>query len=319
MSDTPETIPLPPLPLRDKRGHKGTFGTVAIVGGCAHADTRMIGGPALSALGAFRAGAGLVKLAVPEPIMNAAITIAPSATGAPVPVDADGMIIAHEAARVIDSLVGSSECLAIGPGLGSGEGPRAAAFRAINQEQTPVIVDADALNALAELPEMHRDFRAMAILTPHPGEFRRLARSMGLSEVITNDDSRARGAEALARTLACVVVLKGAGTVVSDGQRTWINTTGNPALATAGTGDVLTGLIAALVAQFHKRPLPAGSRTVTSEARGGLSLFDCARLGVAAHGIAADDWVTDRGADFGMLASELADRLPRALARLRGV
>jgi NAD(P)H-hydrate epimerase len=315
----PDGIPLPPLPVRDPRGHKGTFGTVAIVGGCALAETRMIGGPALSALAAFRAGAGLVKLAVPEPVMNAAITLAPSATGAPLPVDESGAIIAHETSRVIDRLVASSECLAIGPGLGRGEGPIAASFRAINQEQTPVVVDADAINALAELPEMHRDFRAMAILTPHPGEFRRLAKSMGLSDDLATDDARMSAAESLARTLGCVVVLKGAGTVVSDGQRTWVNSTGNAALATAGTGDVLTGLIAALVAQFHKRPLPAGSRTITSEARGGLSLFDCARLGVAAHGIAAEDWARDRGADFGMLASELADGLPPALARLRGV
>lgn len=319
MTAPPDGIPFPTLPARDPHGHKGTFGTVAIVGGCALAETRMIGGPALSALAAFRAGAGLVKLALPEPVTNAAITMTPSATGAPLPVDKNGAIIAHDAARVLDVLVSSSDCLAIGPGLGSGGGPVAASFRAINQESTPVVVDADAINALAELPELHRDFRAMAILTPHPGEYRRLAKSMGLSDDVSTPEARLRAGESLARTLGCVVVLKGAGTVVSDGQRTWVNSTGNAALATAGTGDVLTGLIAALVAQFHKRPLPAGSRTVTSEARGGLSLYDCARLGVAAHGIAAEDWAGDRGADFGMLASELADRLPRALARLRGV
>lgn len=319
MNDATDPIPLPPLPLRDSSGHKGTFGTVAVVGGCAHRDSRMIGGPALSALAAFRAGAGLVKLASPEPILDAAITIVPSATGVPFPVDASGMIVAHEASRVIDRLASSCECLAIGPGLGQGEGPRAAAFRAINQEQTPVIVDADANNALAEMPEVHRDFRAMAILTPHPGEFRRLAKSMGLSDEVSSAEARERGAESLARTLGCVVVLKGAGTVVTDGQRTWVNSTGNAALATAGTGDVLTGLIAALVAQFHRRPLAAGSRTITSEARGGLSLFDCARLGVASHGMAAESWTSDRGVDFGMLATDLAHRIPDALARLRGV
>ncbi len=317
--DSSDPIPLPPFPLRDPRGHKGTFGTVAVVGGCARLDSRMIGGPALAALGAFRAGVGLVKLGVPEPILDAAITIVPSATGVPLPVDSSGMVVAHEASRVLDRLVASSDCLAIGPGLGQGEGPRATVFRAINQEQTPVVVDADAINALADMPDVHRDFRAMAILTPHPGEFRRLAKSMGLSDDIGTDAARVQGAEALARTIGCVVVLKGAGTVVSDGQRTWVNSTGNAALATAGTGDVLTGVIASLVAQFHRRPLVAGARTISSEARGGLALFDCARLGVAPHGMAAESWASDRGVDFGMLAAELADRISGALNRLRGV
>lgn len=318
MSVHPAAIPLPPLPGRDPAGHKGTFGTVGVVGGCATAETRMIGGPALTARAAFRAGAGLVKLAMPAPILDAALVITPSATGVALPVNAQGEIISHEAARAIDTLLREGDCLAIGPGLGRGEGPRAAAFRAINQEDCPSVVDADALNALAELPEFHRDFRAMAVLTPHPGEFRRLARALGLGEDISTDDARAAGAESLARALGCVVVLKGARTVVTDGQRTWVNTTGNAALATAGAGDVLTGAIAGLVAQFHKRPIPAGARTVSSEDRGGLSLFDCARLAVAAHGIAGEEWAAVEGADFGLLAAELADRLPGALTRLRG-
>lgn len=319
MSTTHDDIPLPPLPRRDPAGHKGTFGTVAVVGGCAHDDSRMVGGPALSALAAFRSGAGLVKLAMPAPILTAGLTITPSATGAPIPVDGAGMIVAHEAARVLDDLCGGSECVAIGPGLGRGEGPRAAAFRAINQEECPVVVDADAINALAETPEFHRDFRAMAVLTPHPGEYRRLAKSMGLSEDVSNEEARSSAAESLARTLGCVVVLKGARSVVTDGQRTWVNTTGNASLATAGTGDVLTGVIAGIVAQFHRRPLVAGARTVSSEARGGLSMFDCARLAVTAHGMAAERWTGETDADFGLLAHELADRIPGALVRLRGV
>ncbi|MGP1310465.1 MAG: ADP-dependent NAD(P)H-hydrate dehydratase, partial [Phycisphaerales bacterium] len=247
------------------------------------------------------------------------IAIAPTATGVPLPVDDEGEVIPHESARVLDSLASSCECLAIGPGLGAGDGPRALAFRAIANEETPVVLDADALNALSDLPEFHRDFRAAAVLTPHPGEFRRLAKTLGLSEDVSTAEGRVHGAEALARTLGAVVVLKGVGTVVSDGQRTWVNATGNAALATAGTGDVLTGVIAALIAQFHKRPLVAGSRTVSSEARGGLSLFDCARLAVAAHGMAAETWVSEVSADFGMTAMDLADRLPAALVRLRGV
>ena len=112
--------------------------------------------------------------------------------------------------------------------------------------------------------------------------------------------------EALAQRVGCVVVLKGAGTVVSDGLQTWTNTTGNPALATAGTGDVLAGVIAGLVAQYASR------------GDGELSLYDCARLGVHAHGLAADRWRDAHGgSDSGMLAADLLEGIPRALASLR--
>ncbi|MBX3351922.1 MAG: NAD(P)H-hydrate dehydratase [Phycisphaeraceae bacterium] len=314
---TPHDDPLPRLPARDARGHKGSFGTVGVVGGCALADSRMIGGPALAAIGALRAGCGLAKLAMPEGVLNAALTIAPSATGVALPTEDSGAIVPHEGARAFDALLRASDCVAIGPGMGAGEGVRALAFRAINQDDRPVVVDADAINALAELPEFHRDFRAMAALTPHPGEFRRLSQALGLDLDPIHPGTRADAAATLARTLGCVVVLKGAATVVSDGVRLWVSDAQNPALATAGTGDVLTGVVASFIAQFHKRPIVAGERTVTSEARGGLSLFDCARLAVAAHARAGALWVESRGATGGMLASELADALPRAVEALR--
>lgn len=314
---TPDHDPLPSFPPRDPRGHKGTFGTVGVVGGCALPETRMIGGPALTAIGALRAGCGLVKLAMPAGVLDAALTIAPSATGVALTTEPTGALVPHEGARLFDSLLRASDCVAIGPGMGAGEGVRSLAFRAINQEDRPVVVDADAINALAELPEFHRDFRAMAVLTPHPGEFRRLATALALDLDPINPGTRADAASTLARTLGCIVVLKGPATVVTDGVRVWVSDAVNPALATAGTGDVLTGVIASLVAQFHKRPILAGERTVTSEARGGLSLFDCARLGVAAHAAAAGLWTESRGVSAGMLASELADAIPRAVGALR--
>lgn len=310
-------LPLPILPPRDERGHKGTFGAVGVVGGCALAASRMIGGPALTAIAALRSGCGLAKLAAPSGVLDAMLTIAPSATGMAIPTDEQGAVIAHEAARVFDALARACDCVAIGPGLGAGEGVRSLAFRAINQEDRPVVVDADALNALAEMPEFHRDFRAMAVLTPHPGEFRRVARSMALDLDPIHPGTRADAAATLARTLGCVVVLKGAGTVVSDGVRVWVSDARSPALATAGTGDVLTGVVASLIAQFHKRPIVAGERTVSSEAQGGLSLFDCARLAVTAHARASEAWASSRGATGGMLASELADLLPPAIQALR--
>src|SRR5262249_28551276 len=136
------------------------------------------------------------------------------------------------------------------PGLGSGEGVKAASLRAVQREEIPVVVDADAINALADVPELVRDFRAAAVLTPHPGEYRRLAGSLGIRIDPVKPETRSDAAASLAQRLGCVVVLKGHQTVVSDGQRTWVNDTGGPELATAGTGDVLSGVIAGLAAQF---------------------------------------------------------------------
>lgn len=303
------TPPLPPMPARDPRGHKGTFGTVAVVGGCAAGERRMIGAPALVATAALRAGAGLAKILAPEPVINAALTICPSATGIALPVDDGGWIVAHEASRLIDEQVGSAQCLAIGPGMGGGEGVRAAALRAVQQEEIPVVVDADAINALAEVPELWRDFRAAAVLTPHPGEYRKLAGSLGIKTDPVKEETRENAATELAQRLGCVVVLKGHRTVVSDGQRTRVNETGGGELATAGTGDVLTGVIAGLAAQFVAVARPPMPRAPGRP----LDLFDAARLGVRAHGRAGEMWVKERGASAGLVAMELAETIARAV------
>ncbi len=299
---------LPSLPSRQRDGHKGTFGTVCVIGGQANAPHVMIGGPAFTATAALRAGAGLAVLAVPAPLVAAAITIAPSATGLALPTDPDGNLLPSDVAALLDTHLPKYDCLAIGPGLGDGAAQQQIVTRLVGREQPPMVIDADALNALARVAEFQRDFRVPAVLTPHPGEYARLAQALGIDHDLTSptspNDTRSRAAEALAQRIGCVVVLKGAGTVVSDGLNTWTNTTGNPALATAGTGDVLTGVIAGLIGQF-------------ASGRGGpLSLYDCARLGVYAHGLAADRW-RDAHADTSLLAEDLLLQLPDAVASLR--
>lgn len=306
--------PLPRLPVRDPKGHKGTFGTVLVVGGRAGPDARMIGAPALVATGALRAGAGLARIAAPDSILSAAIVACPSATGVPIPTDARGQILAYEAARILDEQIGGCQCLVVGPGLGGGEGPRGIAIRAIQQDQAPVVVDADALTALSEIPELHRDFRAGAILTPHPGEFRRLAGSLKIAHDPVDPGSRPKAAEDLAQRLGCVVVLKGAGTVVSDGQRTWLCTAGSPVLATGGTGDVLSGVIAGIVAQHAAAGLPA--RVPRPKARP-LDLYDAARIAVRAHALAGERWSERHRASAGLLASELGEFLPSIIEEMR--
>lgn len=325
--NAPEQDTRPGLPRRDPRGHKGTFGAVVVLGGCAHRPpddrlesdgVRMIGGPALSALAALRAGAGLAKLLMPEPVLSAGLVIAPSATGMAIPVDQDGRIIAHLAARTLDEALESCDALVIGPGLSVGPGEEAVCLRAVQQEDAPVVVDADALNNLARTPELWRDFRAQAILTPHPGEYARLGASLGIVADAKADPVAAAGE--LARRLGCVVALKGAATVVSDGHRDWTLDAPNPALATGGSGDVLAGIIGGLLGQHYKAPIIAGPRSVPSEGLGGLGLFDAACAGVRVHAMAARAWCdADPGHPLtgGMLATDLLDGVPKAVEALR--
>src|SRR5437870_13613600 len=111
-----DSTPLPRLPARDPRGHKGTYGTVIVVGGRAGPDARMIGAPARVAMGALRAGAGLARILAPDPVLATAISLCPASTGVPLPVDADGALLPHEVARVLDEQLGSCRCLVVGPG-----------------------------------------------------------------------------------------------------------------------------------------------------------------------------------------------------------
>ncbi|MBS0190450.1 MAG: NAD(P)H-hydrate dehydratase [Phycisphaerales bacterium] len=300
---------LPPLPARDPRGHKGTFGTVVVVGGCADARSRMIGAPAMAALAALRSGAGLARMLCPEPIVNEAIQITPSATGIALATSADGSLVAHLAAEAFDRHTAGSHAIVVGPGLGWSSDPldpltrgtTALVMRAILHAEAPLVLDADALTALAATPDFTKDFRASAVLTPHPGEFKRLAAALMLPAPGEDDASRSAACEAMARRIGCIVVLKGAGTVVSDGMQTWRCASGHACLGTAGTGDVLSGLIAGLVAQY---------------ARGGVPLFDLARIGVEAHARCGELWASRHGA-AGLVAHELADLIPETLEQMR--
>lgn len=309
----PDPTPPPPLPARDPSGHKGTFGTVTVFGGCSEAEAVMLGAPALVALAALRSGCGLARIAAPRRVLESALVICPSATGVTIESDGSGAPDVQRAVHAVDRAAEQSEALVVGPGLGGGAGVQPIVLRAVGQQEAPVVVDADALNALARVPELARDFRAAAVLTPHPGEFRRLGSALSISGDPTAEGDRPRVASELAQRLGCVVVLKGARTVVSDGQRVWTSDASDPALATAGTGDVLSGLIAGLIAQFVRLAAHPLLR-----AAGGLDLYDAARVGVAVHAEAARAWREGRGASAGLLAAELAEALPGALESRRG-
>ncbi|HEX2839548.1 MAG TPA: NAD(P)H-hydrate dehydratase [Phycisphaerales bacterium] len=327
------------IPARARDAHKGTAGTVVVIGGSSSGGRLMIGAPALTARAALRSGAGLAKIVAPRAVLPHALTLCPSATGIVLETDISGELIAHEAAETFDAVAQEADCIAIGPGLGVSDAARALCFRAVQQEDVPVVVDADAITNLAHVPELTRDFHGACILTPHPGEFRRIAQALGISHDPVNPASRPAAAEHLAQRLGCIVVLKGAGTIVTNGHDTWTCDAGHPCLATAGTGDVLTGLIGGLVAQFLS---PRGGRG-PGEGRGGvggmpttdlhalararlsgqpvppapastLSLLTLTKLAVWTHARAGEVWAHSHGAQAGLLAADLTDLLPGVLA-----
>ena len=291
----PEPFTPGALPAREPDGHKGTFGTVGVVGGAA-GERVMIGSAALAALGALRSGCGLATVAAPEPVINSILSVAYEATGVALPLGLDGALHASRAAELIDTHLAAARALAIGPGFGLGEAQRQVVLRLVSREQQPLVLDADALTLLASSDGVQHDFHAPAILTPHPGEFARLAEAFEVMPRPEGEDQRIAAAAALASRLGVVVLLKGPRTVVTDGIRVCVNTTGNVGLATGGSGDVLTGICAGLVAQFLGR----------------LDLLECAAWAAHLHGLAADILTKQRGTPR-LIARDLLEAVPAAI------
>ena len=294
MSELIVTHEIAPLPERSREAHKGDMGRIVVIGGC-DGDTVMVGAPALAANAALRSGAGLVQMLVPARLRESVCVLAPCATARTLP---DG---APQILRCVQDY--SAGVVAIGPGLGRTLTAQAI-VEILRAFPGPCVVDADAINMLASVPlpqgaadavhpswsfpDAHR-----IVLTPHPGEARRLLDAFGVSKTIdTTTHSRRAAACALQEATGCTVVLKGYNTVVTNGDRIYTNETGNAGMATAGTGDVLTGVIAALIGQH-------------------LSPFEAAMLGVYLHGLAGDFAAEELGR-HAMTALDVMDYLPEA-------
>ncbi len=276
---------IPKLGRRRRESHKGDFGRVLIVGG----SVGMVGAPALAANAALRGGAGLVKLACPDVCQQTVAGLAMCATSVPLASNESGCI-GTAAIRVLLDLADEHDVLAIGPGMGRGVGEVVHALVAVRDR--PKVIDADALNALAETGHWWRSAESPVVLTPHPGEMRRLLEGARLDVDVSD---RQACAAALSELTGAIVVLKGSGTVVTDGESVYVNTTGNPGMATAGAGDVLTGLVAALIGQ-------------------GMSALDAAVLGAYLHGTAGDLAAEALG-EVCVTASDLVDCLPDAFVQ----
>lgn len=274
---------------RQPTAHKGSCGRVLLVGGSAGKG----GAAALAARGALRAGAGLVTVAIPSPAQGALSSL-PEAMTLPLPATQEGTLSMDALVPLLD-FASQAEAVGIGPGLGSLPETAALIRELYAKLPLPMAVDADALNAFAGDEEALSSHAGARLLTPHPGEMGRLA-GLGAAEVLA---SRYDLVPDKAARWDAVVLLKGFRTLISGGLEPWrINLSGGPHLAGPGMGDVLTGIVTALLAR-------------------GMNALDAASLGAWWHGEAGDEAFRKLGG-YGLMASEVADALPLVEGRMRG-
>jgi ADP-dependent NAD(P)H-hydrate dehydratase / NAD(P)H-hydrate epimerase len=275
------------LPPRDRRGHKGTFGRVSVVAGSLdYAGAALMAGAA-----ALRAGSGLVSLYLPVTLQPLLAGRVPELITRGLPERGSGQVDAAAAASLV--LEAPCDALLVGPGLAPGPGTSGLVQRLLAVDGPPAVVDAGALDALSGIPGWAARVGRPCVLTPHPGELARLGRSAG-----DDDEARLEAARGAASDWRQVVVLKGAHTVVADpAGRALRAPFSQPLLGTAGSGDVLAGIIASLAGQ-------------------GLAVFEAAALGVYLHARAAERMEAELG-DAGLMATDLLGEIPRARRELR--
>jgi NAD(P)H-hydrate epimerase len=289
------------IPPRPRHSHKGTYGRVFMVAG----STGMTGAAALGCEAALRVGAGLVTLGIPKslnPILEVKLS---EVMTLPLPETAEGSLAFAAKSQILEFVERTSSILAVGPGLSQGPETVELIHSLIRENRTPVVIDADGLNALSQgemtvespratVKALLSSLTAPAVLTPHPGE---MARLIG-SRPRELEQDRIGIAQQFAQEQDITLVLKGAPTVIAgaDGE-VWLNSTGNPGMATAGMGDVLTGVIAGLIAQ-------------------GVSSFNAAVLGVYLHGLAGDIVAQSLGM-HGLMAGDVLNAIPKAIQACR--
>ena len=265
--------------------HKGSYGRVGVIGG----STGFTGAPYLSSLSAMRTGSGYVYTLVPaslQTIMSIKLT---EAIVRPIEDKETGHFIMESLQDVL-MYIKDMDAIAIGPGMGV-DGDRTYLVKEIiKNAEIPMVMDADAINCIADNTEILNNHHSNIVITPHPGE---LARFLDIPVEVLQE-KRVFYSELIAKKYNVVVVLKGHRTVVASPKLgIYINETGNPGMATAGSGDILTGMIASLLGQ-------------------GLKTFDAAKLGVHLHGMAGDI-ARDNLGEYGMIAGDIAENIPLAI------
>ena len=267
------------LPDRDPWGHKGNFGKILLLCG----SRGFTGAAYLAAMGALRSGAGLTFLGVPESIYAIEAVKLNEPVVFPLP-DENGKL-SEEAISEILGRVHNMDAVLIGPGLGQSAGTFEVVKAVLENAQCPVVLDADGINVIAAHRDILRGRKHPTILTPHDGEFARLGGTIG--------EDRMEAAKILAQELGCIVLLKGHRTCITDGEKGYLNQTGNPGMAVGGSGDVLAGIIVSLLGQ-------------------GIAPLEAASAGAWLHGAAGDLCAEELG-QYGMLPTDMLQKLPRLL------
>ncbi len=267
------------LPRRPNDSHKYSYGRALIIAG----STGYTGAPCLAATACERSGAGLTTLLVPESIYHIAAIKADSAVVRPLPCDENGQISAAALDTILPLLNNASACL-IGPGLGLSDDITQVVSRVISSSKCPLVLDADGINAIAGHIDLLDKAGCPLLLTPHEGEFMRLGGDVSHGRLIA--------AHSYAAEHGCTLILKGYRTLVCDGETVNVNTTGGPALAKGGSGDVLAGILTALLAQ-------------------GFDSGFSARCAVYLHGLAGDVAAEQLG-EYCLVPSDIVTNLPAA-------
>ena len=267
------------LPDRDPQGHKGTFGKILLLCG----SRGYTGAAALAAMGALRCGAGLVYLGVPESIY--AITAVKLTEPVVFPLPEEDGKLSEKSVDSILPMLSHMDAVLIGPGLGCSGGTFSVVKAVLENFEKPVVLDADGINVLSGHIDILRERIGPLVVTPHPGEFRRIGGQA--------DGERLQTAVEFAAGTGTVTLLKGHRTVITDGKEAYINPTGNPGMAVGGSGDVLAGMITALIGQ-------------------GIDPLAAASCGAWLHGAAGDICAKELG-QYAMLPTDMLQVLPRLL------
>ena len=273
---------VPRIRDRSQDSHKGDYGRVLVIGG----SVGMGGSVAMAGKACLRSGAGLVTIATPRDCLSVVAGFEPSYMTRPLDCDVHGRV--HEKSlEMVDDLLQTADCVALGPGLGRGPAVDRFVVQLYRNVEAPMVVDADALNALSAHSERMSEPPGARILTPHAGELKRL-----IPDLLPTREAQLKQATEFASKMGCTMIFKGHHTMVTDGCHEIFNTTGNPGMATGGVGDVLTGVVAGLVGQ-------------------GYSCWDAAVLGTHLHGLAGD-LAAEKFGTASLIASDLLDYLPAA-------
>ena len=267
------------LPDRDPWGHKGSFGKILLLCG----SLGFTGAAYLAAMGALRSGAGLTFLGVPQSIYAIEAVKLNEPVVFPLP-DNEGKLSRDAVPEILNRLP-NMDAVLIGPGLGQSEGTCEAVKAVLQNARCPVVLDADGINLMAAHKDILRGRRFPTVLTPHDGEFARIGGEIG--------QNRMDAAMELARDLGCIVLLKGHETCITDGEKGYLNRTGNPGMAVGGSGDVLAGIIVSLLGQK-------------------IPPLEAAAVAAWLHGTAGDICAGEIG-QYGMLPTDMLNVLPRLL------